>query len=65
MVTSERANHSHIGVDNASFDRYYEVVRDTFAQILGDEWMPETQDAWNQAISSLINATQESAIVGS
>ena len=65
MVTSERANHSHIGVDNASFDRYYEVVRDTFAQILGDEWMPETQDAWNQAISSLINATQESVIVGS
>lgn len=61
MVSSERANHSHIGVDNAAFDRYYEVVRDTFAKILGDEWTPATQDAWNRAIDSLINATQAPA----
>lgn len=57
MVKAERMNHSHIGVENAIFDRYYEVVRDTFKDILGDEWLPETEAAWNQAIDGLIKAT--------
>lgn len=57
MVNSERTNHAHIGVPNASFDRYYEVVRDTFREILGDEWTPATEHAWNEAIESLIRAT--------
>ena len=59
MVNSERTNHAHIGVDNASFDRYYEVVLDTFHEILGDEWTAETEAAWNEAIQSLIGATHE------
>lgn len=61
MVRSERMNHAHIGVDNASFDRYYDVVRDTFRDILGDEWMPETQQAWDTAIATLISATHVGA----
>lgn len=57
IVKTERMNHSHIGVPNADFDRYYEVVRDTFRDILGDEWTPETQAAWDEAIAGLISAT--------
>lgn len=57
MVKAERINHAHIGVENALFDRYYEVIRDTCKQILGDEWTAETEQAWDEAIAGLISAT--------
>lgn len=57
VVKTERMNHAHIGVPNEFFDRYYEVVRDTFRNLLGDEWTPQTQAAWDEAIEGLISAT--------
>lgn len=58
MVNSERTNHAHIGVDNATFDSYYSMIRDSFKEILGDEWSDETQAAWDEAIESLTHSTQ-------
>lgn len=57
MVNSERINHFHLGVPNEKFNRYYEVVRDTFQDILGDDWTPQTQNAWDDAIDGLVGAT--------
>jgi hemoglobin-like flavoprotein len=53
LFRAEIVNHGHLGVPAANFVAFFAVMRDTFAEILGDEWTPEIDAAWRMALARI------------
>lgn len=50
LFRAEIVNHEHLGVPPANFVAFFEVMRETFAQMLGDEWTGEIDAAWRELL---------------
>ena len=53
LFRAEIVNHEHLGVPPANFALFFSVMRDTFAEILGAEWVPEFDAAWGEVLTSI------------
>ena len=51
LFRAEIVNHEHLGVPPVNFVAFFSVMRDTFAQMLGDAWTPAFEDAWRELLS--------------
>jgi hemoglobin-like flavoprotein len=47
LIQSELTNHSNLGVPPAVFATFFRTVKETFAEILGEEWSAEMDAAWD------------------
>ena len=46
LIQSELTNHDGFGVPPRVFATFFRVVKETFAETLGEEWTAETDAAW-------------------
>jgi len=53
LVQIERVNHVGLGVEPEVFDTFFDVVLDTFRDLLGGGWTPEMEDAWPRQLAGL------------
>jgi hemoglobin-like flavoprotein len=51
LFRAEIVNHEHLGVPPVNFVAFFTVMRDTFAEVLGDAWTPAFEDAWRELLS--------------
>jgi hemoglobin-like flavoprotein len=51
MLQSERTNHDGLGVPSERFDSFFLIVMATFRDVLGPEWTPDIEAAW-QALTA-------------
>ncbi|MFO1024684.1 MAG: globin [Acetobacteraceae bacterium] len=53
LIQIERVNHQGLGVETAMFDRFYWTVKAAFRDILGPDWTPDMENAWNRVLGEL------------
>ena len=53
VMRAERGTHEGYGVPADRFESFFEVIRDTFASLLGPNWSSAHHDAWTGAIEKL------------
>lgn len=53
MLQCEMINHAELGVPAEIFVRFFAIVRDTFRDLIGAEWSPEFDAAWNEMLAEL------------
>lgn len=53
LIQSELTNHSGFGVPPRVFATFFRVVKETFAEVLGDEWTAETDAAWGLLLAEI------------
>ena len=51
LFRAEIVNHEHLGVPPANFVAFFSVMRDVFAEMLGEEWTPEIDGAWREMLA--------------
>ena len=61
LIQSELTNHDGFGVPPAVFATFFRTVRDTFRDILGDEWKTETDAAWDALLADIDVFIEEKA----
>jgi len=59
FIAAERMNHSGNGVDDATFDGYYPVLRDVVRELAGEAWTDDMDAAWATVITRSAAATLE------
>lgn len=52
-VLAERVNHEGMGVPPQTFALFFETVRATVEELLGVEWTPEIESAWDDILSEI------------
>lgn len=58
LFRAEVVNHEHIGVPPANFLAFFEVMRETFADMLGDAWTAAFDEAWREVIARVERTLQ-------
>lgn len=53
MVRAEIVNHENLGVPPQVFATFFGTVRDTIADMLGEDWTPATAEAWAEVLAEL------------
>ncbi|MFN3608672.1 MAG: globin [Hyphomonas sp.] len=53
VMLAERGTHEGYGVPAARFESFFEVIRDTFAGLLGPDWSDAHHSAWTRTIEHL------------
>jgi hemoglobin-like flavoprotein len=53
LIQCELTNHQGLGVPPRVFATFFEVVTETFRDILGEEWTAETEAAWQTLLDEL------------
>jgi len=53
MLHCERINHAELGVSTEVYTRFFWVVRDAFRDVLGKDWTPAFEAAWNELLEEL------------
>ena len=53
IISSSRFAHDGYGVAAPDFDLMFVAIRDTFRELLGEDWTPETGAAWNNLLSEI------------
>lgn len=53
VMSAERFAHEGYGVPPERFETFFEVIRDTFRNMLGSDWSEDTDAAWTRTILSL------------
>ncbi|WP_297694044.1 globin [Phenylobacterium sp.] len=51
FIRCEVVNHEGVGVPADVFPRFYEVAVETFAELLGDDWIPAYEAAWGGIVA--------------
>lgn len=46
IISSSRFSHGGYGLAGADLDLMFAAIRDTFRDLLGPDWTPETEAAW-------------------
>ena len=66
MLHAEYVNHRQIGVPNGAYDVFFTAMADAFRRILGTEWGPEEEGAWQSVRDEIatIVSVAESAFNG-
>jgi hypothetical protein len=58
LVRAERVNHDGFGTPALEFDRFFGIVRETCAEILGPDWTPDYDAAWTTQIARVLKASK-------
>jgi hemoglobin-like flavoprotein len=58
LMRSEIVNHENLGVPRVVFPVFFSAMRDAFAELLGDAWTAEIDEAW-AALLGRIDAVLE------
>ncbi|MGX1199182.1 globin domain-containing protein [Parvibaculum sp. MBR-TMA-1.3b-4.2] len=53
LIQCELTNHQGLGVPPRVFATFFDVVAETFREILDDEWSAETEAAWQTLLKDL------------
>ncbi len=53
MIRAEKVNHANLGVPPEVFSRFFAIVQAALAALLGPDWTPATERAWNDMLASL------------
>lgn len=53
MISSEMVNHGHLGVEPEVFSSFFNIVKETFEDVLADDWTDEYEAAWSKLIVEL------------
>ena len=53
IISSSRFAHDGYGVPQRDFDLMFVAIRDTFRDLLGAEWTPETDAAWTHLLVAI------------
>jgi len=53
LILTELVNHQQIGVPPETFETFFTTVRDTFRDLLGDNWTSGYDEAWGQLLLEL------------
>lgn len=61
LIRSEIVNHENLGVPPDVFATFYANVRDTFRDILGDEWTPDMESSWQGLLGELSKTIEQPA----
>jgi len=46
IISAERQRHDGYGVPDTRFDAFFVAMRDTFRDIMGEDWSPAMERAW-------------------
>mgnify|MGYP003137460570 FL=1 len=58
FLKAELRNHDDIGVPGEIFPRFYQAMAEAFADILGEDWTPDMQVAWNDLTAQVEQIVQ-------
>ena len=47
LIATEFVNHQNIGVPPTQFELFFVAMIDTLREVLGEQWTPETAEAWD------------------
>lgn len=61
MLRCEVINHQELGVPPETFTRFFVVMRDAFRDLLGPEWTPAFDAAWETMLNELADAVAVAA----
>jgi len=53
LIACEIVNHENLGVPPAVFATFFATVRETFREILGQDWTPAYEQAWDRLLRDL------------
>jgi hemoglobin-like flavoprotein len=53
IISSSRFAHDGYGVAQRDFDLMFIAIRETFRDLLGAEWTPETDAAWTHLLAAI------------
>lgn len=53
LIRTEIVNHEGVGVPPSVFANFFNTIRDTFREILGDGWTAEMEMAWDALLEAL------------
>ncbi|MDO8901048.1 MAG: globin, partial [Phenylobacterium sp.] len=58
FLKAELRNHDDIGVPGEIFPRFYQAMAEAFADMLGEDWTPDMQGAWNDLTAQVEQIVQ-------
>lgn len=61
LIQSEMTNHDGFGIPPRVFATFFNVVMETFRELLGDEWTAETDAAWGRLLGEFDATIAEQA----
>jgi hemoglobin-like flavoprotein len=61
LIQSERINHDTIGVPIEVFLDFFPTIKETFEELLGEDWSAQHEEAWGELLSSLSDIILEKA----
>ena len=64
MIATEWVNHQNVGVPPQQFELFFVAMTDTFRGVLGEQWTPEVEGAWqsvNAKVSGIIARLAQAA----
>jgi hemoglobin-like flavoprotein len=53
LIAAARMHHEGYGVPDGEFDVMFVSMRDTFRDLLGADWTPQTDKAWNGLLADI------------
>lgn len=59
LLEAARVHHDAYGLGNNDIDVMFEVMRDVFRDVLGEDWDDETEAAWSELLSELAGVGRE------
>jgi hemoglobin-like flavoprotein len=60
MIGCEVQSHDAYGTPRELFGKFFGVIADTIREILGTEWSPEIEDAWQRLLTELDGVVAQS-----
>jgi hemoglobin-like flavoprotein len=56
VIAAARLHHDGYGVPASRFDAFFVAIRDAFRAIMGADWTPEMQNAWERMLAEFAAA---------
>ncbi len=56
IIASSRNQHEGYGVPEGAFDTFFPIMRDTFRDLLAEDWTPEMETEWRTLLAALTTA---------
>jgi len=53
LIACEISSHDAYGTPRELFIDFFRVIKDTLRDVLGDEWSPDTDDAWERLLAEI------------
>jgi hemoglobin-like flavoprotein len=65
MIGNELITHEGYDVPREVFASFFTIIRDSFREILGPDWTPAFERAWNELLADIDHFVQKTPRVGS